>query len=568
MRHLRGSGRAAARKSNWAALAGLALVVLAYFVRCSEYWLYVNDDAFITFRYSHFLASGRGPYFNVGEHVEGYTNFLLMLAMVPVTWIGGPAAVPSAAKGIGVASGVGSLIVSYLLTRRVLLAQSATPGVASAVGVGAAGLVAVAPAYAVNSTSGLETTLFGLLVLLGSYASLRSAATGRWCGAGVAFGAALLTRPEGAFLFAVVWLAGVVVLAASGGFRAGGEGPRERVGSAAARTLAVDAAIVVAVFGAHLAFRLAAYDGEWLPNTYYAKSGGFWKIEAWRYVSGGLVTPLLGPVGVLLAAPGAVLAVRKDRSVAVLFAAAAAGASVPFITGTDWMPGWRLLMPYLPIAACAIAVGWATALLRVPWRAAPAAFVLGAALVSGGLQAPLHAQLSAFVAVRAEGYAAGHSALASWLCEEGRARPGDGIALMDIGIIGYRCDQQTILDISGLTDRTIAKTEGAFLRKDYDPAYVLDREPRFVIVALTARGRRDQPPPPGTKFTYWTRMERRLANHPEFASRYVDRPEAGAQPPGDWRESLARQLGAVRVFEHAHPNAYYLLAVFDAEARG
>ena len=65
--------------------------------------------------------------------------------MVPVTWIGGTAAVPSAAKGLGVASGAGSLIVSYLLTRRVLLAQSATPGVASAVGVGAAGLVAVAP---------------------------------------------------------------------------------------------------------------------------------------------------------------------------------------------------------------------------------------------------------------------------------------------------------------------------------------------------------------------------------------------------------------------------------------
>jgi hypothetical protein len=50
----------------------------------------------------------------------------------------------------------------------------------------------------------------------------------------------------------------------------------------------IDAAIVTAVFAAQLVFRRMAYDGEWLPNTYFAKSGGFWKGDAWEYPRGDL----------------------------------------------------------------------------------------------------------------------------------------------------------------------------------------------------------------------------------------------------------------------------------------
>ncbi len=36
---------------------------------------------------------------------------------------------------------------------------------------------------------------------------------------------------------------------------------------------------------------------------------------------------------------------------------------------------------------------------------------------------------------------------------------------MDIGIIGYECIDQRILDITGLTDRYIAQSPGEFLDK-------------------------------------------------------------------------------------------------------
>src|SRR3954471_1338983 len=39
------------------------------------------DDAYITFSYSKNLATGHGPVYGHGERVEGYSNFLWMVAV-------------------------------------------------------------------------------------------------------------------------------------------------------------------------------------------------------------------------------------------------------------------------------------------------------------------------------------------------------------------------------------------------------------------------------------------------------------------------------------------------------
>ena len=93
----------------WPLLA-LAAVLLLYCVHALQFWSHINDDAFITFRYSRFLASGRGPYFNIGEHVEGYTNFLFMILMAGVFRLGGESWVPPVAKLLGVLAGGGALL--------------------------------------------------------------------------------------------------------------------------------------------------------------------------------------------------------------------------------------------------------------------------------------------------------------------------------------------------------------------------------------------------------------------------------------------------------------------------
>jgi hypothetical protein len=61
----------------WVTLAALGVVFAAHAL---SYWAIV-DDSFITYRYAENLVAGNGLVFNVGERVEGYTNFLWTLLL-------------------------------------------------------------------------------------------------------------------------------------------------------------------------------------------------------------------------------------------------------------------------------------------------------------------------------------------------------------------------------------------------------------------------------------------------------------------------------------------------------
>src|SRR5205814_6568539 len=77
---------------------------------------FVNDDAYISFVYSRNLAEHGQLVFNLGDYVEGYTNFLWtlliglgMLAHIPPEWT---------AKILGALFGVLTLWVSFLVVER------------------------------------------------------------------------------------------------------------------------------------------------------------------------------------------------------------------------------------------------------------------------------------------------------------------------------------------------------------------------------------------------------------------------------------------------------------------
>jgi hypothetical protein len=218
-------------------------------------------------------------------------------------------------------------------------------------------------------------------------------------------------------------------------------------------------------------------------------------------------------------------------------------------------------MPILPLAAVLVAIGWCRLATRVIPRPAwlPPALALAAAAALGFLQAPARAALHLETSVRARGYLDGHAALARWLCATETA-PGDTIALMDIGLVGYRCDDRIILDVTGLTDRAIGRSPGTFLDKRYDVGYVLARRPRAIVLVLTRSGDPTRPLP-DAPLDPWTRVDLELYRHPEFQRWYRRRDEAPAAGE-DRLDGLARRLGAARVFQHAYPGRYYLLAAF------
>ncbi|MDP6977177.1 MAG: hypothetical protein QF570_01070, partial [Myxococcota bacterium] len=427
--------RTARPMSDVSKLLGIAallpLVPLA--VGVSLYFGHVNDDAFITYRYSQALATGQGPYFNPGEAVEGYTNFLLMLILSGVHVIAGAAALPWVSKVIG----IGGMGVAVAALPRI--GVRVAPGNASVqglwVGAVAGCLVAVFPGVTVNATSGLETGLYAGLTVAALICArdagllrCRFATT-----SGCFWAAAVITRPEGALIFAVWWVARV----ASGlrGWRA-----------------IADAVPVVTAFIGLTLFRYFVYDGELLPNTWYAKGGGYLGLTPGVYVVNGAMAPFLGPIGVAFSlvgygvgfSRGRALGIGYGRTLVPIAAVGLVGAALPFITGSDWMPGWRFSVPYLPALAIVIVVGW-MALLRsfLGDRLATAALLV-VVLVAAIAHHPERVELKERLDLRAKGYVSGHGALAEWLGEEA-LHAGDTVALMDIGIVGYRNPDVRIL---------------------------------------------------------------------------------------------------------------------------
>jgi hypothetical protein len=543
---------------NAAIAACLAALVALYVGHALSYWHYVNDDAYITFRYSANLAQGHGPYYNDGERVEGYTNALLMILIGGAVFAGGDGAAAPAAKALGVACGVACVLFAFALARASWPASRSRSG-RDAASLMAAGLLAVIPGFALNSTSGLETTLFGACIGAGVLLGLRS--RGAFPASGLAFALAALTRPEGAAVFAVFWLARLGALTSRVLRRGGWRGTwleARRSG------LVADAVVVALTVGAHLALRWYTYDGEFLPNTFHAKIGGFEKISPLAYVRHGALAPFLGVAGVVLALAGLALGRAPFAAGLPLLVASTFGVAEPLWAASDWMPGGRLVAPYLPLVAAWVAAGWCllVSAARPLARIGPVT-LLATLPLHWTLQDRERQALLSETIVRAQGYATGHRALGQWLAS-GAARSGDTIALMDIGIAGYTAQRQRVLDLTGLTDRFIAQSPGRFLRKDYDPRYVLEQHPDFVVVVLTGPGRAYQAPPLGLALRPWTPAESALMEHPDFR-RWYARPRL-PRPLERWPQDYAAVIGAERVFEHAHPGVLYLLAVFRRQS--
>ena len=116
--------------------------------------------------------------------------------------------------------------------------------------------------------------------------------------------------------------------------------------------------------------------------------------------------------------------------------------------------------------------------------------------------------------VRPELYRHSHIALGHWLRQQ--CDPGDRVALSDIGQIGYYSDLPAI-DLVGLTDRTIAHSPGGMHKKQYDPLYVLNQKPRYVVLVCAKVG--------GRWVIRGFETDKRLYHHPRFKSEYRLLPE-------------------------------------------
>ena len=315
-------------------IPGLALLALGFYYFMS----FTLDDPFISFRYADNLVHGHGLVFNPGDRVEGYSNLLWVLLMAafikvaPMFYTVHPNALILVAKLLGAACGFGCVALMVRISR--LLDPEA--------GSGASWLRAVPTLFlgttayfALWSVSGLETSLYAFLLLLAGELYLRGMRGARAClyGSAAALWAVGATRPEGYFialafvLHAMIW----------------GRGSR-----APARTrLLWLAALGLGVAGLTL-FRLSYY-GRPLPNTFYAKMGPY----VFSYYERGLSQATEGLARtygfpLLLLVPFAWSRMDRQREWMLAIFVVLFGVAYLVVSGGDWMPCHRFLIPFLP----------------------------------------------------------------------------------------------------------------------------------------------------------------------------------------------------------------------------
>ena len=457
------------------------------------------DDVFIIYRYAENLALGNGFAFNAGEPVEGVTTFLWTLVFVPFVWLG--VSLPALGPWLSALCGLGIVALLPRLSARIGGRTEADLGDCFP-----SLLLLATPSFAYWARGGLETVPFGLLLLLAvlKHGEERDVVTASEASAppplripGASwlwYGFAIWTRPEAPLYVAAAALDRVASVP--------GESVR-KVANWVGRT--------VAIFGALIAFRLL-YFGDVVPNTYHAKAGSalvdrlqggaFYSLSAFadllphphelRAVA--VVAGALSFIGLL----GFGLRRESARPTALLVAAMFIAIA---FNGGDWMPLNRFWVPGIPfllvLGAAAVREGFgsranggiAAALVGGVFVAA----ALGAS-VSGRLEStsPLHPDRSARAA---------YADVSSFL--NTHAQPGDALALMDVGRIGY-ATMLPITDISGLVTPWVAKSPGGFLDKRYGIEKLLDvNAPRFFVL----RPRRYP-------------IDRRIADDPRFRTEY------------------------------------------------
>ncbi|MCS6774610.1 MAG: hypothetical protein NZ693_10935 [Thermoflexales bacterium] len=97
--------------------SGLVLAWLACFalfgIQVALFHEFTIDDAYITFRYVKQWVAGNGLVFNIGERVEGYSNFLWIVLLAPLYALGVDLVLAS--KVLGVLLGVVTLLLTAAL---------------------------------------------------------------------------------------------------------------------------------------------------------------------------------------------------------------------------------------------------------------------------------------------------------------------------------------------------------------------------------------------------------------------------------------------------------------------
>ncbi|HWO56950.1 MAG TPA: hypothetical protein VNN55_05235 [bacterium] len=437
-----------------AVIAGVVIGCALLFWQARVLW-FTQDDAYITYRYAQNALAGHGLVFNIGERVEGYTNFLWVILLVLAGSMG--FSFDAAAKLLGLTGAAGMIIVAALLvqdwTARLRIARGDWLAAGIALWLGANG------ALAYWAVSGLETAFFGLLVTLAIYLWWRGSRLSV-----IPITLAILTRPEGG----LIWL-----FLAAGEWYVGRD--RQRL-----QWMLLTVGLSLVPFAG---FKLLYY-GDLLPNPFHAKTGlsseyfASGLVYLWEFLRDyGLWGVALIPLVMALVGGG-----QRLRVLALLWVGFAL---YVVAVGGDVLRPNRFFVPLLAVFAVISAIGLTLFIAR--WRAAWATTVVAALLLAWGTTGWLLTRAPLLSTHKLE------LALTGKMRETAaRLRASSPqtftVAASTIGRLGYELPGCRVIDMLGLTDREIARhpeimpgISSSWKERNFNAGYVLAQNPEYIL---------------------------------------------------------------------------------------
>jgi arabinofuranosyltransferase len=305
----------------------LVVILLLY----ASYNRFMEDDAFISFRYAENFVHGNGLVWNKGEYVEGYTNFLWTMLIGACIFLGWNAAISSQVLGMGFF--IVSLLVMYFLLKMIFRSRN----------VALLGMVVLGSNYTFSAfaTSGLETQMQTSLILIATYFWMKFFffKPGRSYNLVLSsffMAAAVLTRPDSALIVGVLLITGILPLIRSA----------TRSDGAVIKLLSLTVPVAVIV-GIWIAWKWWYY-GDILPNTYYSKIAS--PTSQWRglyYMYAFVMSYFLYPFIVVLFFAARNIFRSTNRYLVIFLIELACWGCYIIVTGGDHME-FRFIVPVLP----------------------------------------------------------------------------------------------------------------------------------------------------------------------------------------------------------------------------
>ena len=450
---------------------------------------FIQDDAYITFRYVANYLNGDGLVFNIGERIEGFTNFgwtiyLLLWGSLGFDYI-------AMAAFSGLIFGGLSLFLIFVIARDLFGPDDKWFSLLALF------LVAVNFSFAYWSPAGLETAAFTFLTLL----SVRLYLKRNWLLA-AALALAVWVRPEGALL-AIIFVFVEALL-------------QKRLPKFAITAGAI--AFVISI--PFLIFKVTYY-GSILPNPFYAKTG----FDSVQLISGleyagrfFLDYGFLG-IGFLITA----LNLKKlSYSVKVLWLFSFVYILYIVLVGGDVLKVHRFFLPVFGLTAMLAAVS--VRLILEPFSAKSRyllLFVAAIPLLWLTYRLPLD-----FVTYYNDNEKTFVSKM-DFISNEMKDSDSTNfsVAIATIGKLGYELVGHEVIDIIGLTDSTIARhsntnIEGlktTWKERKYNIPYILAKSPDYIVFSTGTK-----PSAPAEKVLYM---------YPAFFLSYVPIPWSRKENP-------------------------------------